>query len=301
MQARLSRVALIAARPIDGLVVTLDGARLGNGVLGTPLPVDPGSHAIKAEAAGRVAWSSTIEVRPGPATQTVTLPDLAPTKAGAPSIAASEPTGSPSVPEPIAPSRSVSPLAKATVSTVAFASGAASTLATVGFFVFRGSGAAAAQIAISPLGASVRGDALGRARAVGDRRRRDGARRDDGVLELDANEQLDVAGAEHRPRLDERRADARRADEHAATRCGGAPAATREDQRSSRDLSAFLAGHVTCCSRRHEPTSSWSIEPHRARTPRGDPRRAGLQQPRFFQLGGRQLRLRDNRCHRQHG
>jgi len=47
--------------------------------------------------------------------------------------------------------------AAATVSTVAFAIGAASTLATVGFFVFRGSGEAAPQIAISPLGASVRG------------------------------------------------------------------------------------------------------------------------------------------------
>ena len=102
VQARLSRVVLIAARPIDGLVVTFDSARLGNGVLGTPLPIDPGPHAIKAEATGRVTWSSTIDVRPGPATQTVTLPDLAP---------ASESAGSPSFPDPAATSLRVNPLA----------------------------------------------------------------------------------------------------------------------------------------------------------------------------------------------
>ena len=196
VQARLSRVVMIAARPIDGFTVTFDGARLGNGVLGTPLPIDPGQHTIKAEAAGRAAWSSKIDVPPGPATQTVTLPDLAP-----------ESAGSPSFPEPVAAPLRVSPLAwvaggvaltslgigtyyglaafskndaasmacprnacgaagieldqqgrtAATVSTVAFAIGAAATLATVGLLVFRGSSAPAPQIAISPLGASVRG------------------------------------------------------------------------------------------------------------------------------------------------
>jgi hypothetical protein len=203
VQIRLSRVMMKATRSIDGLVVTLDGARLGAGALGTPLPIDPGPHAIKAEAAGRVAWSSTIEVGPGPATQTVTLPDLA----LAPPGAGSEAAGSPSFPESIAPAPGVSPLAwvssglalaglgvgtyfgvrafskndaaaiacphdactaagieldqqgrtAATVSTVAFAIGAASTLATVGFFVFRRSDPAAPQIAISPLGVGVRG------------------------------------------------------------------------------------------------------------------------------------------------
>ncbi|MEP7120233.1 MAG: hypothetical protein ABJE95_04945 [Byssovorax sp.] len=196
VQARLSRVVMIAARPIDGLVVTFDGAQLGNGVLGTPLPIDPGLHAIKAEAAGRLAWSITIDVRPGPATQTVTLPDLAPASAGEPSF-----------PDPSASPRRVRPLAwvtggvaltglgvgayfglrafakndeasiacrknicsaagleldhegrtAATVSTVAFAIGAASALATVGLLVFRGSGGPAPQIALSPLGVDVRG------------------------------------------------------------------------------------------------------------------------------------------------
>jgi len=203
VQARLSRVVMIAARPIDGLVVTFDGARLGNGVLGTPLPIDPGLHAIRAEAAGRAAWSSTLDVRPGPATQTVTLPDLAP----ATPDDASDSAGSPSLADPIASPPRVNPLAwvsgglaltnlgigtyfgllafskndaasiacprnvcgaagieldhqgrtAATVSTVAFAIGAAATLATVGLFVFRGRGANAPQIAISPRGASVRG------------------------------------------------------------------------------------------------------------------------------------------------
>ena len=100
VQARLSRVVMIAARPIDGLVVTFDGAQLGNGVLGTPLPIDPGQHAIKAEAVGRAAWSSILDVAPGPATQTVTLPDLAPAS-----------PGSPSFPDPVAPPPRVNPLA----------------------------------------------------------------------------------------------------------------------------------------------------------------------------------------------
>ncbi len=209
IQARLSRIVLAAGRPTAGLVVTLDGERLGNGVLGTPLPVDPGAHAIKAEAPGRVPWSTTVDVRPGPATQTVSLPDLA----LAPALAATGPVESAPVPvsdriaEPTTPSRSVSPLAwvsgglaltgiglgtyfglrafskndaasmackndicdaagmeldsqgrtAATVSTVAFAFAAASALATVGFFVFRGSSATTPQVAISPLGVGVRG------------------------------------------------------------------------------------------------------------------------------------------------
>jgi hypothetical protein len=203
IQARLSRIVLRAARPIDGLVVTLDGARLGDAALGSPLPLDPGSHGIKVEAAGRVTWSTTIDVGAGPATKTVTLPDLA----LAPATAA-EKSGAGATPaETIAPSRSVSPFvwvtgglaltgiglgtyfglrafskndaaaavckndvcdaggleldqqgrSAATVSTVAFAVGAAATLATVGLVVFRGSGAAAPQVAISPLGVAVRG------------------------------------------------------------------------------------------------------------------------------------------------
>ena len=196
VQGRLSRVVMVAARPIDGLVVTFDGARLGNGVLGTPLPIDPGRHAIEAEAAGRATWSTTIDVLPGPATQTVTLPDLAPAS-----------PGSPPVPDPGTPPPRVSPLAwvtggaaltglalgtyyglaafskndaasiacpknvcdaagtkldqqgraAATASTVAFAIGAAAPLATVGVLVFRGSGAPALRLAISPLGVDVRG------------------------------------------------------------------------------------------------------------------------------------------------
>ncbi|MFS8070761.1 MAG: hypothetical protein ACMG6S_30715 [Byssovorax sp.] len=213
IQARLSRIVLAAVRPTAGLVVTLDGERLGDGVLGTPLPVDPGAHAIKAEAPGRVPWSTTVDVRPGPATQTVSLPDLA----LAPALAATGPVESAPAPaslpasltasETTAPSRSVSPLVwvsgglaltgiglgtyfglrafskndaastackddicdaagmeldsqgrtAATVSTVAFAVGAASALATVGFFVFRGSSATTPQVAISPLGVGVRG------------------------------------------------------------------------------------------------------------------------------------------------
>jgi tetratricopeptide (TPR) repeat protein len=47
------------------LVVRCDGAEVGRGAWGQPVPVDPGVHRVRAEAPGRVAWETTVRV-PGP-------------------------------------------------------------------------------------------------------------------------------------------------------------------------------------------------------------------------------------------
>jgi hypothetical protein len=43
-----------------GLRITTDDVEVGAGVLGTPLPVNPGVHAISATAPGKRKWSTTV-------------------------------------------------------------------------------------------------------------------------------------------------------------------------------------------------------------------------------------------------
>lgn len=61
---QLTRLELRLAEPsLEGeLEVELDGVRLAPSAWRTPLPIDPGTHAVAARAPGRVAWSRTIEV-----------------------------------------------------------------------------------------------------------------------------------------------------------------------------------------------------------------------------------------------
>ena len=77
LEPRLSRLVITSAHAVADLVVTLDGTRLGAGVLGSPLPVDPGTHAVGAMAPGRTPWSSSVEVATGPSTATLVVPELA--------------------------------------------------------------------------------------------------------------------------------------------------------------------------------------------------------------------------------
>jgi hypothetical protein len=78
LEPKLSRVVIAAEHPAGGLEVSLDGEALGAGALGMPLPVDPGHHELRATAPGRAAWSSSFETPRGPATQTLSVPELSP-------------------------------------------------------------------------------------------------------------------------------------------------------------------------------------------------------------------------------
>lgn len=72
---------------LKGLVVTRDGAPIGDVQWGTPLPVDAGRHEIVVSAPGHARWTKTVEVASDGVQVDVTPPPLAPV------LAAPEPAG----------------------------------------------------------------------------------------------------------------------------------------------------------------------------------------------------------------
>lgn len=73
----LSRITLQvpAASRTTGLVVSLDGVAVGSAAWGVAVPVDPGTHTIKAEAPGHKGWEGKFEIAPR-ANNSVTIPAL---------------------------------------------------------------------------------------------------------------------------------------------------------------------------------------------------------------------------------
>lgn len=67
LEPRLPRllIRIAGVRP-PGLVVTRDGAEITM-ILGTAVPVDPGTFVVEASAAGRARWRRTIEIVEGEA------------------------------------------------------------------------------------------------------------------------------------------------------------------------------------------------------------------------------------------
>jgi hypothetical protein len=61
---------------VPGLEVSLDGVQLGDASRGTPLPVDPGPHDLRATAPGHRSSATTIVVPPGPGDTRATVQPL---------------------------------------------------------------------------------------------------------------------------------------------------------------------------------------------------------------------------------
>lgn len=77
LDARVPKVRLVAPPALPpGLVVRLDRAEVGAGSFGTPMPLDPGRHAIEATAPGRSPWKVDVELLDRGETVDVTIPDL---------------------------------------------------------------------------------------------------------------------------------------------------------------------------------------------------------------------------------
>jgi hypothetical protein len=79
LEPRLVKLLITVAPPAAGVRVTVtrdtdDVSRLA----GTAFPVDPGSHSLRAEAAGYEAWSRTVEAIAEGKTVTVEVPALQP-------------------------------------------------------------------------------------------------------------------------------------------------------------------------------------------------------------------------------
>lgn len=73
----LSRITIQvpASSRTAGLVVTLDGVAVGSAAWGVAVPVDPGTHTIKAEAPGHKGWEGKFEIT-ARANNSVTIPAL---------------------------------------------------------------------------------------------------------------------------------------------------------------------------------------------------------------------------------
>jgi hypothetical protein len=78
LEPKLSRLTLqieASAEQVE-LTLELDGATLGRAVVGAPMPVDPGSHVVRASAPGKKPWQQTVEIGAVADQKTLTIPRL---------------------------------------------------------------------------------------------------------------------------------------------------------------------------------------------------------------------------------
>lgn len=102
VEAELSKLTIVVPHPPEGaaLTISLDGELVETGILGSAVPLDPGSHAIEASATGFQPHRETVTIGPDGDAQTVTIPPLtplAPTPSPEP-----EPAIAPVMPPPMA-------------------------------------------------------------------------------------------------------------------------------------------------------------------------------------------------------
>ncbi len=106
LEKQLSTLAIAVppeASSVDGLVVKRDGVVLLEGAWNTPVPVDPGTHAIEASAPGHEPWRTSLTVEGGGKTAEVKIPRLTPVKVVPPPAPSPAPVVvRPVTPEPVA-------------------------------------------------------------------------------------------------------------------------------------------------------------------------------------------------------
>jgi hypothetical protein len=78
LRPRIPRVRIIVPSTprLEGLVVSVDGARQETDMLEQGIPLDPGPHVLKAEAKGRMPKEQTFEAPPEGTTVSIDLPVL---------------------------------------------------------------------------------------------------------------------------------------------------------------------------------------------------------------------------------
>jgi tetratricopeptide (TPR) repeat protein len=111
VEPKLARLTVHVATSVPGLSVSRDDVNLASGVWGNALPIDPGSHTIRAEATGYASWSTTVTVNTPGKTVTVEVPTLTELPHEAPPPVASEGAASsraelPATPPPEPPPQS---------------------------------------------------------------------------------------------------------------------------------------------------------------------------------------------------
>ena len=115
LEPRLSRLRIVVGpgAAVKGLEVTRDGVALGEALWGTPVAVDPGTHAVSAAAPARARWETALRLDQ-PGVVTVEVPPLAPggdAKAPAAAPPAKPPASPPAVPDAASPPPPGAPVA----------------------------------------------------------------------------------------------------------------------------------------------------------------------------------------------
>jgi serine/threonine-protein kinase len=73
---------------VSGLQLRRDGVEVGAAIWGTPIPTDPGDHAIEAAAPAKKTWTTTVKVGPNADQAHVAVPVLEDEPAPTPVVAA---------------------------------------------------------------------------------------------------------------------------------------------------------------------------------------------------------------------
>lgn len=99
LEPKLSYLTITLERRVDGLTITRDDVQLKQGALATKIPVDPGTHTIRARAPGYEDWEGTVVVGEAGDNQELSVPALTPVPEQA---TAEDPVG-----EPLSPPKDV--------------------------------------------------------------------------------------------------------------------------------------------------------------------------------------------------
>ncbi|WP_437781188.1 hypothetical protein [Sorangium sp. So ce1097] len=92
LEPRLSKIQL-NAESTPGLLIRVDGNDIPAAALGTPIPIDPGTHEVEATAQGYSVWSTTVQVGDSADLKAIAIPKLQP--APAPETTAAPPAPAP--------------------------------------------------------------------------------------------------------------------------------------------------------------------------------------------------------------
>jgi len=76
LEPRIANLVVEVPQRLDGLVIRRDGDVIDPASWSTPLPIDPGSYTVAAEAPGYTAWRQVVTVAPTAKRQVITVPTL---------------------------------------------------------------------------------------------------------------------------------------------------------------------------------------------------------------------------------
>ncbi len=96
IEPRLAKLVVTADAVSEGFVVRIDKTKMGQGALGSPLPVDPGEYEVEATAPNKQRWVTKVTVPSGAGTTSVQIPALLD------EVAAAEPDAAPPPPVTVA-------------------------------------------------------------------------------------------------------------------------------------------------------------------------------------------------------